>query len=347
MRIPTAVLFLFFSCSLTAQDAYFTQFYATPIELNPALAGAVQGSFRATIAYRDQWQGIIENPYQTYGVFGDLRFATGTQRSNRDFFGAGFSFTADRVAAFDVNTNAVKLSGAFHKSLDERKDAYLSGGVYFGLVQRNINFESLVFDDQFNGLDGYTFGTLENLPENNYAHGDLGVGINYSVTPSQRSQFGAGMSLSHIVGASLSFFRKTPETADFDDAMLLRKFASYASANFALNARTRLLPRVVYQLQGPHSLLNFGSTVRMDLNEYNTNALHLGAGMRLAKRLDSLQPSAMYGIVGFELSSFLIGLSYDLNLEDLSNERLGQNVFELTITFIGEYENASTFCPTF
>ena len=53
--------------SVSAQDAYFTQFYANPLELNPALTGAVEGTYRVSLSYRDQWSGLVDNPYKTFG----------------------------------------------------------------------------------------------------------------------------------------------------------------------------------------------------------------------------------------------------------------------------------------
>jgi len=50
---------------------------------------------------------------------------------------------------------------------------------------------------------------------------------------------------------------------------------------------------------------------------------------------------------GFEIGKLLLGFSYDYNINDLANERIGQGVFEFSISFIGDYENSSSFCPQF
>ena len=43
----------------SAQDPAFSQFYANPLYLNPAFAGATpKGCPRANLNYRDQWPGI-------------------------------------------------------------------------------------------------------------------------------------------------------------------------------------------------------------------------------------------------------------------------------------------------
>ena len=93
--------------------------------------------------------------------------------------------------------------------------------------------------------------------------------------------------------------------------------------------------------------MNFGTNVRVTLNQYNTNAVQLGAGVRFARDLESIAPSAAYLFAGVELGSFLLGINYDYNINDLVNERLGQGVLEFSVTFIGNYSNENTFCPTF
>ena len=57
-------LLLFAICIVTsidsnAQDPAFSQFYANPLYLNPAFAGAApKGAPRTNLNYRDQWPGI-------------------------------------------------------------------------------------------------------------------------------------------------------------------------------------------------------------------------------------------------------------------------------------------------
>ena len=50
---------VFTSFDTKAQDPAFSQFYANPLYLNPAFAGAApKGAPRTNLNYRDQWPGI-------------------------------------------------------------------------------------------------------------------------------------------------------------------------------------------------------------------------------------------------------------------------------------------------
>lgn len=331
--------------SIQAQDRYFTQFYAVPLDINPALTGAIDGSYRVSLIYHDQWSGVLDNPYQTYGVFGDLRFETNGK--SKDYAGVGLAVVADRTGVFNFNTTQINLSAAYHKFLDAQSKQYLSGGLYLGIVQRSINYENLVFDDQFDGLNQYSFVTRENLPENNLAHADLGVGINYALEASKTFGISGGLSLSHLLSPSVSFFRRTEGQEESEDITLNTKLTGYINLDLELTESVSLLPRLVYFSQGPATMIQFGTNVRFTLNEHNNNAFHLGGGLRLAKALEALKPSSLMALTGIELGSFLLGMSYEYSLDDLSNDRLGQGIFELSFTFIGDYENFDNFCPSF
>ncbi|MFM7154054.1 MAG: type IX secretion system membrane protein PorP/SprF, partial [Bacteroidota bacterium] len=49
-----------------AQDPIFSQFYATPLQINPGFAGST-GTSRIGTSYRNQWSGF-NNAYRTYTV---------------------------------------------------------------------------------------------------------------------------------------------------------------------------------------------------------------------------------------------------------------------------------------
>ena len=332
-------------CEGHAQDRYFTQFYAAPLEVNPALTGAVDGSYRVSLIYHDQWKGVLENQYQTYGVFGDLRFDTG--RRSKDRAGAGISVVADRNGVFNFNTNQISLSGAYHKFLDGRTSQYLSAGFSLGIIQHSLNYERLIFDDQFNGLDQYSFGTREDLPENNFAHADFSIGLNYAIAASKQTAFSAGIALAHLVSPSVSFYTHTDGVDMAGDVRLKQRLTAYGNLDLAMNEKVRLMPRVAVYAQGKALMAQGGAHLRFEINKHNNNAFNLGAGLRLAKELESLKPSSVMVLTGMELGSFLLGLSYEYSLDDLRSDRLGQGILELSATFIGEYENVNSFCPSF
>ena len=54
---------------LRAQDVHFSQQYAAPLFVNPAMTGLMQGDVRGSVIYRNQWASAMTGtPFRTiYG----------------------------------------------------------------------------------------------------------------------------------------------------------------------------------------------------------------------------------------------------------------------------------------
>ncbi len=327
-----------------AQDKHFTQFYASPLTLNPALTGAYNGRFRVSGIYRDQWRGALESPYTTFAAAVDVRFDVALDSRYKDAFAIGLLFFNDKVGGIDFSTNQMAVSGAFHKGLDYDKKQFLSVGFQAGLLQRNINYEDLLFDDQFNQLNGFDQPTGEELPENNFSFSDLSVGLNYTYSPKKNMSFFAGAALHHILTPQVSFY--SPDVGG--NSQLYSKISGQLSANLPLADRLSLQPRFLFAKQGPHLEMNAGSNIRIKFNDFNSNALHLGSWVRpVSNEKDEFMLDAVIVMVGFEFSNVLFGLSYDLNIDAYRLYKQGQNALEFSVTYLGDYEDESILCPKF
>jgi hypothetical protein len=51
--------------TINAQDPHFSQYFMSPLTINPALAGTGYGKFRLMSNFRSQWQ-IGGTPYSSY-----------------------------------------------------------------------------------------------------------------------------------------------------------------------------------------------------------------------------------------------------------------------------------------
>ena len=151
-KIFILLLTLFFTLELSAQDKHFTQFYASPLTLNPALTGAYNGRYRVSTIYRDQWRRVLESPYRTFATELDVRFKVKSNSQYKDAAAVGLVFFRDKVSGIDFGTQQIALSGAYHKGLDFTNRQFLTIGFQGAISQRNVNFEQLTFGDQFDGF---------------------------------------------------------------------------------------------------------------------------------------------------------------------------------------------------
>ena len=343
-----AILFFGRICTW-GQDQHFTQFYASPLSLNPALAGAFDGKYRVSFIYRDQWRNVLDNPYLTYSTAIDLRFGVDWFGPKaQDALGIGMIFYSDKNSGTDFSTNQINVAATYHKSLGARKEQYLSLGFQAGIAQRNISYENLTFNDQFNGADGYTGDTREIFPENNFSFADYAVGLNYSYTPRRKTAIFAGAAMHHILEPQVGFYYDPDEEPPSNEHNLHRKYSAYLSFQIPIAEKVQLLPRALFYSQGPHFALNAGTNFRFLINENNGVALHIGSWVRPVRYEDeSMQLDAVIGMVGIEYNSFLLGVSYDATLNQLNLARSGQGAIEISIAYLGEYENETIQCPQF
>lgn len=137
------LLMLASKTEVTAQDPQFSQFYAAPLYLNPALAGGT-GQARAGINYRNQWPAIDAN-FTTMSAYFD--YFIEDKRS-----GVGIILTRDVEGLAGLRSLNVGLQYSYE--LQFSKNLGFRPGAQVSLYNRDINFNKLTFGDQFDPTTG-------------------------------------------------------------------------------------------------------------------------------------------------------------------------------------------------
>lgn len=343
------LLFMIISSVVRAQDADFSQYYATPLSLNPALTGTFNGTYRVGIIYRDAWRIPSPVPLATYAFNGEYRFRMGPEKKKSDYGSAGMKFFSDRTPLIEQNTNALSVSFAFHKSLSQFSNQYLSFGVETGIIQKNLNYENLFFEDQYNNINAFEGDTNEDLQPNNFAIADFGLGLNYSNEINKSHSLYLGATVKHLSNPNISFWRRNdssnPDLVTVNRLPLL--IGVQASSKHKINYNFSIFPRIITQFQGPHFQVFTGSTVRYDLGTNNKSAIHGGLFVRASNSISGLGLAHVTPFFGFEISEMLLGVSYDINLRDLATNAQGLGAFEISVSYTGEVIEDSAFCPQF
>ena len=346
-KILLLFLTLTFVTTLQAQDRLFSQFYASPLLLNPALTGTFEGKYRVSAIYRDQWRNAAEKPFSTASTAFDTRWGMRPSSRYKDHAAVGLVFLNDKTGVLNFSTTQISISAAYHKSLDIGNTQVLSLGFQGGIVQRNINFGNVTFEDQFNGVNSYSAPTGERLPENNYAFGDYSVGLNYAFSPkSSRFRLFAGAAVHHFVSPSVSFYHRDDDESELPQNNLDPRYSGQLNVQLPLSARIALMPRIIFDAQGQHMKMDAGTNIRINMSDYKSIALHLGAFARpVADHRESYRMDAIIGMVGVELSNVLFGLSYDAYTGATAGFNRGS--VEFSIAYLGDYEEDLILCPKF
>src|ERR1700681_4371853 len=97
-----------------AQDPGFSQFFASPLTLNPALTGKFDGSIRVAGNYRNQWPAI-NNAFVTSTISVDGNIMT-NKITNGDAWGIGLMVMSDRTANGILTSNYMAISTSYQKA---------------------------------------------------------------------------------------------------------------------------------------------------------------------------------------------------------------------------------------
>ena len=149
MRYVTFILTVFCSCfsltSVSAQDPHFSQFFASPLTINPAFTGKFDGNYRIASNHRNQWPTINNAFITTTGSF-DTKLLQKTLNEN-DSWGIGFTGYSDNHANGALKFNYASFSSAYHKGVDEDNNTQIGFG--FQITQANmlVNTNQIKFED--------------------------------------------------------------------------------------------------------------------------------------------------------------------------------------------------------
>ena len=134
---------LVISFSLKAQDPHFSQFFASPLTLNPAFTGKFDGQVRLAANHRDQWPSIPK-AYVTTSASVDFSILK-NKVPEGDVFGLGFSGLSDQSANAALKLNYGSVSLSYHKALDENGYNTIGAGFQATYSSAILDFSKLRF----------------------------------------------------------------------------------------------------------------------------------------------------------------------------------------------------------
>ena len=170
------------SGSLFAQDAVFSQFYASPLQLNPAFTG-VSAAPRITLNYRSQHTSY-PSAYRTFAASYEQPVA----KSPSNF---GFRLLTDSQLEGLYKTSQAAFVYAYDVRLSD--DFHARIGLSGGLIDSRIDYNGLVFGDIIDPREGAGGVSQEQLEAASRTAVDLGTGILIY----GRNLYG-GMSVEHL-----------------------------------------------------------------------------------------------------------------------------------------------------
>lgn len=341
---------VFFSAScILAQggpDIHLSQYNASPMNLNPALAGLNSCRYRLNAATKFQYANASSFPfvYKTATVGFDMSISRGYKYKN--FFGFGFNYFSDVSGDINFTTHKMELALAYHIQLNKYATNTLSFAIIGGAGYRSIDWSKSTYDDQYIDNQYNPNGPREVLDRNNFWYGDVGIGAlwNMSQKVSKKTNdygfynnYFIGLYASHLNQPKLIFFKDNPERQ-------YAKVAFHGGAAILVKGKFALMPSFMYLNQGAANELNIGTYARYHLGYLPSQktAILLGVFARVGNQIDAIIPA-----IRFDYRRLQVGFSYDINISKFAKGSGTIGGPELTITYGGclGANNKVKFCP--
>ncbi len=324
---------LFSAFAIHAQDLHFSQYFHTPLLVNPANTGFNPDyDFRVGGNYRNQWANV-GNPYKTMSLWGDTKLFA--DRFENGWVGVGASILKDVAGSGSLSSTGGYATVAYHQMLGY--NSLLSGGFGLGYVTKRIDATKLTFDNQWNGkFFDVTIPANEPFATNQTSYLDLQMGINYAYFASENAYFNAGFSIMHINTPRESFF-----DASVSDNRLARRYTAFVNGNFKIQDLWIVNPNIYVSKMGNAWETVLGFNANRDLSGDGAQQFVLGLYYR--------SNDALIPMVGYQVNDLKITVNYDATISGLGSLNATQGAYEISIVKSGIFPSSAgrlVKCPT-
>lgn len=319
-----------------AQDIHLTQYYTSPLNLNPATAGFFNGTQRFTMQEKTQWRSVTV-PFKTLSASFDMPVMK--RYLKRDLFGGGVVINRDQAGDSKFGTTQVNLTLSYIRSISRINNQFLAFGLQLGGAQRSIDYSQLMFDSQYDGTAyNPSLSNNEQFAKSNFYFSDLSAGMYWNFLRHRSLGFDAGISVFHINRPHQSLF-------DNKNIRLDRKLVIHTGSQFNASKKIHIYPGICFMSQGKYKEFDIGMLTKFIKTPTEANYLALALGMFYRVN------DALNFVAGLDYRDVSVGISYDVNLSTLvpaSHERGG---LEISVIYILN-KNKKTYvkkipCPIF
>lgn len=325
--------------SVKAQDPHFSQFFASPLVLNPAYTGKFNGIWRLTAIHRDQWPSIPK-AYVTTGASLDFPILKNSIPEG-DVFGVGISGISDASANDALKLNYGSLSVSYHKALDENNYNTIGAGFQGTLSTMSLDITKITFEDELQ-QNGFAQGTSNEYSGSTPLTGrtinpnyfEMNAGLLYSGSSNGQNNYYAGFSIYHVNRPKVSFRDK--------NWYLSSRVTIHGGGTFPVSEKADINLSVIHQIQNKASETVLGGAFAFNANGDRENPVNFYAGSWL--RLND----AMIPYLGLEFRGLRIGASYDINISDLKAATGSRGGSEFSLIYIKHPAQSKGIpCPSF
>ena len=312
-----------------AQDPVFSQFYNSPLYLNPALIGEEENMY-VNFAHRSQW-GSLDFPYTTSQISLIIPYFKDKHAKPEGHVGGiGVSFYGDEAGqGSNLKTYGGNASFAYNLHLSSKSVNRITFAMQLGFIHKNIDRERLEWGEQYNpfiGFDNTVVPAELNLIQNR-TFLDITAGAFWRYFADEEykrvQSIYAGFSAGHL---------NNPDESVLDGSSnhLPVLYKVHGGMIFGLGDKAYISANFLSQLQDQVNQTNVGSFLSYKLpfdtrGQMSNLVTRVGAWYRVQ---DSFIAS-----IEFLTNNLQFGFSYDWNVTSLRYNNRGAGSFEISMGY--------------
>lgn len=304
-------------------DPHFSQYYANPIWLNPALTGVIDGAYRVNVNAKQQWSNLNDG-FTTVGASFDA-----APVKNMAFGGMVIN---QRAGGVSYNQLSALASAAYRIRFGQSGDNIINFGLQGGIVNKSFDISKVTLGSQYNPVMGYDGSLLfdESFAAENFTAPDVNFGVMYFDASDYRS-------VNLFFGGAVSHLTRPKDKFVGGGARIPMRYAAHGGARIRVNQFFDITPNALYLKQGTAREIAIGAYAQMMLN--TESDLLFGSNYRV--------DDAAIAFLGLHFKSMVFGISYDFNTSGLNRATGNKGGLELSISFIGRkgIVGPNFFCP--
>lgn len=306
-----------------SQTPVFSQYYASGMYLNPALAG-VENNVQLGINHRSQWSAI-DMPFKTSQLSFIYPLVHHATRSKSEG-GLGFSILHDQAGPHgEFQTQSISGGGAYNFHLNKRGSVLAVGGQISGM-QTRINSSGFMWSSQY--VAGYGFDSNqegESLAMNEKIFTPVfssGAMLYHAIRNSsgQRITVYQGLAISNVQRSKSFFYSKTSASVPI--------YKMHGGMSIPLSDNFDVSPNYLIQYQSDLQF-NAGGYAGYRLKNIASKV----GSCRLLFGLWYRWRDAFIISSGFESARWNFGFSYDTNRSYLGRNLGNVNAYEVSLTY--------------
>jgi type IX secretion system PorP/SprF family membrane protein len=326
-------VFVLIAMKSNAQDPSFSQFFSSPLNINPSLTANINADWRAIANFRDQWIGPA-SPYATGTVSYDAKMFQkkfpGIEEGN--VFGLGGMLMYDKAMAGVVKSTYASMNISYRVKLTNGETKHRLGagfGAIYG--HRRIDYGGVDFEEQFTG-----HGFNVNLPTGESSlssmkpYFSVSSGLLYSIT-TEKSNFDIGVAAFHLNKPKQTFLQ------DEKQFLPIRKVV-HANFETFLSTSVVLSLNGIYQSQETAKYYSVGGALGYYLPANEDFLLNAG--------LWYWSKNAIVPYIGLAYKDYQFGMSYDVTTSKLRQATEKPKTWELSLIVRGRNKPSFVIpCP--